>query len=1165
MAMVLDALASYIQNMLMEMAKEEVHMLLGVSEEIDKMGVKLGDLKNFLTDADRRNITDISVQAWVRQLRDAMYDVTDILDLCQLKAMEQGPRRDAGCFNPLLLCMRNPLHAHDIGNRIKSLNRRLEEIKKRSLDFGFINLGSYEDPSRRVASSRIGSRETSGELDESSLVGEKIEEDTRYLVEMLTEDLTKYDNNKIMVFAIVGVGGIGKTTLAQKIFNHDIIQREFGKKIWLSVNQDFSETRLLRRAIIEAGGDHQSAGNTRGALERALKEALNGQKTILVMDDVWNHKAWEDVLRTPMVTGSLTHGSCVLITTRHDMVARAMVAHEPYHHIDKLEPKDAWLLLKKQVVGNENEEAQMELLKDIGMEIIEKCDCLPLAVKVMGGLLRQKRTCRRDWENFRKDSIWSVSQMPEELNNAIYLSYEDLSPSLKPCFLHYSLLPKSRVFFDFEIVGMWISEGFIHGTSSDLEKMGKEYYDELIQRNLIEPNMRYADQCACDMHDLVRSFAQYMARNEALVAQNKEIDIADKLKSKKFFRFSLETRGSESDDELEWHSLQTQTSLRTLLSVGHIKIKPGDSLLAFSKLWTLHVEDANFDALVESLNQLKHLRYLSIEGTNTSRLPENISKMKFLHYISLLGCNRLVNLPNSIVTLQHLRFLNIVKTGISSIPKGFHGLTNLRILYGFPAYMDDDWCSLEELGPLFHLTRLYISGLENVSSSSFATKARIGEKVRLSYLLLDCTNRIGHEGQLVKYEEGIHEKQQREIEEVFNELCPPSGLENLAIRWYFGHRLPRWMMSKSVVVLESLRILTMDNLACCTELPNGLCQLPCLELLQIDHAPAIKRVGPEFLQPNHHWHNHSQVGVSFPRLSTLNFIRLVEWEEWEWKEQVKAMPIMEKLTLEKCKLRCVPPGLAFHARALKKLHIYDVTLLSSLENFTSVVQLELFRNANLERISNLPKLQKLVIVRCPKMKVLAGLPALQRLTLEDYDMETVPRYLQGVKPRHLLLHCRLSLLTSIAARKSCPEWEKTRHIQQVKAYANDEGILRKLYVLYTRDPFCFETNISHYAIAKGRIARAWFPYSKTCPIEDECLVGRRASVGKRRPLCLRFRCNAYRHLVHWLRQVCLHCSEADDIASSSDQWTEAAGYQAGWYYETRYGRLQRQQETSSRV
>ncbi|CAO2147851.1 unnamed protein product [Urochloa humidicola] len=651
--------------------------------------------------------------------------------------------------------------------------------------------------------------------------------------------------------------------------------------------------------------------------------------------------------------------------------------------------------------------------------------------------------------------------MPEELNNAIYLSYQDLNACLKPCFLYYSLLPKRTLFSIDHIVGMWISEGFVHGTSHDLEEIGKGYYEELIQRNLIEPDLTYADEIVCNMHDVVRSFAQYVARNEALVAQNSEIDISGKFNSQKFIRLSvLVTEGSESR-ELDWGSLQAQLSLRTLISVGPINIKPGDSLFAFSNLRTLHVQGARFDALTESLSRLKHLRYLCIDGTSTSRLPENIGKMKFLQHISLGSCKSLSKLPASLLKLQQLRYLNLCGTSMKYIHAGFGGLTSMRKLYGFPAHVDGGWCSLEELGPLSHLMNLLISGLENVSSSSFATKATLGEKVRLTYLSLKCTSRLGDDGQLIKEEEEwAFEKVQRQIEEVFDELCPPSSLENLEIDGYFGQRLPRWMISTTVVPLQSLRILMLDNMAFCTELPNGLCQLPRLELLQIVRAPAIKRIGSEFLQPNHHSHNHSQVGALFPRLSKMIFDGLVEWEEWEWEEQVKAMPILETLMLKNCKLRHVPPGLAFHARTLKKLYIYDVKHLSSLENFTSVVHLDMFRNTGLERISNLPRLQKLTVVMCPNLKVLGGMPALQRLTLEDYDMETLPRYLHDVNPRHLLLDCSLSLLTRIAAGKSGPEWDKFSHIEQIKAYANDEDVPRKWYVLYTRGTLSASRQIS---------------------------------------------------------------------------------------------------------
>jgi hypothetical protein len=646
-----------------------------------------------------------------------------------------------------------------------------------------------------------------------------------------------------------------------------------------------------------------------------------------------------------------------------------------------------------QVVGNDDNEPQIVMLKDIGMEIIEKCDGLPLAVKVLGGLLRQKKIMRSNWENVLNDSIWSVSQMPEELNYAIYLSYQDLHPSLKPCFLYYALLPKSKWFYADEIIGMWISEGFIHGNSCDLEKLGRRYYEELILRNLIEPDKKYIDQQVCNIHDVVRSFAQHVARNEALIAYRIDAGISGRLNSQKFIWISLETTRSESN-ELEWSSLEAQILMRTLISVGPIKFKPSDSLLPFPCLRTLHIESTNIDALAESLFRLKHLRYLSVKHTDTSRLPESIGKMKFLQYISLFGCKSLVKLPDSIGKLEQLRVLNLSGTNIKQIPRGFGVLTNLRKLYGFPAQVVGDWCSLEELGPLSQLTEVHVNCLEKVSSSSFASKAKLSEKVHLSYLRLSCTSRHRDDDRFV-------EEEQLLIEEVFDELCPPPFLENLPIVNYFGRRLPRWMMSPGIGPLRNLRILTLIDLHCCTELPDGLCQLPCLEFLEIDRVPSIKHLGPKFVKPYHH----------------------------------------ENLS---------HPG-----------------------NLGSIVELEVLESFELERICNLGKLQRLCVSMCPKLKVLEGMPALQSFMLEDYDMRTLPRYLQDINLRHLQIHCDISLLTSIARGISSPEWDKFNHIPQVKAYANDDNdhIPRKWYVSYTRDPISLETNISPAAFVSGELTQ----------------------------------------------------------------------------------------------
>uniref|UniRef100_A0ACD5Y5Z3 Uncharacterized protein n=1 Tax=Avena sativa TaxID=4498 RepID=A0ACD5Y5Z3_AVESA len=682
MAMVLDAFASYLGDLLKQVAEEELGVMLGVSGEIDKMGVKLKDLKNLLADAERRRITDASVQEWVAQLKRAMYEASDILDLCQLKIMERGSSTltpGLGCCNPLLFCLRNPRFAHEIGGRIKRLNQSLDDVKERSAAFNFLNLGSYED--RRMARPSTDYRKTDPVLERSGVVGEKIEEDTRALVEKLRN---KNGTAGIMVFAIVGVGGIGKTTLAKKVFNDEAIEHWFNTKIWLSITKEFSEAELLKVAIVAAKGSLPEGGTqVKSLLVPALESAIRNKKFFLVLDDMWGITGWNNLLNAPFSHGA--PGSRVLITTRHETVARSMKAFHPYHHVDKLEPEDGWSLLKKQVLTDEESDYDIDMLKDIGLKILAKCDGLPLAIKVIGGLLCQREKERHEWENVLNDAIWSVSQIPEELNNALYLSYEDLSPCLQQCFLHFSLKPKKAMLFFSEFIGMWIGEGFVHGNSNRLEELGNEYYKELILRNLIEPDSEFPGQYLCHMHDVVRSFAQFVARDEALVAHNAETD-SSKLSSQRFLRLSIEVK-EEENDQFWWRSLQEQKSLRSIISIGNLKIQSGDSLTMFSSLRTLHVESTSFAPLLESLPLLKHLRYLTIQGCNDIKsLPENIHKMRFLQHINLTECENLVKLPDSIAMLGHLRFLCLIETCVDSMPRGLCSLTNLRTLVGFQTH-----------------------------------------------------------------------------------------------------------------------------------------------------------------------------------------------------------------------------------------------------------------------------------------------------------------------------------------------------------------------------------------------------------------------------------------------------------------------------------------------
>ncbi|XP_066342314.1 putative disease resistance RPP13-like protein 1 [Miscanthus floridulus] len=753
-----------------------------------------------------------------------------IADMAQEEVSKGGgtvEHKSPSYFQPLLFCLRNPVFAHKIGSRIKELNQRLESIHKEADKYKFnIGLGSNPEP-RKLTAAELSSYRT--------------------------------------IVSIIGVGGLGKTTLAQKIFNDATIQEQFKTKtIWLSITQQFDEVELLKTAIKHAGGDHVEA------------------RFLLVMDDLWSQKVWNDVLSVPVRNASKKQpGSRVLVTTRSAHLPQQMQAPLHQHRVKPLENDDAWSLLKKQLQPDQVD--GIDQLKTVGMEILENCDGLPLAIKVIGGLLSTRYPSEHEWKAVLNMPAWSLTGLPQELDNRLYLSYEDLSPQLKQCLLYCSMFPKGVAILQAVVTEMWISEGLIQpphkrSTSSHeygLEDIATEYYRELIKRNLIEPMKGYSlTGYKCTMHDVVRSFAEYMVREESVVMVGQE-QATTSGGGMLVRRLSL----GQTVSVVEWAVLQRHESLRTLIVNSRVNFHPGDSVGSFSGLRVLYILSADCDTLVPSLSMLKHLRYLHLQDTDISRLPDDINKMKFLLYISLGNCKRLCYLPGSIIRLVHLRSLHIKGSNVSVIPKGFGELTNLRSLYGFPAHVDMDasnsWCSLQELAPLSQLRKPTLNGLKKVQESRMAEKAMISSKRHLGYLELNYSasgHTIGTGGA-----EAEQQQQQIVTEEVLEKLCPRTCLETLrVIGGYIGRRLPDWMCAPASAEFKSIRYLRLENVPCCTQLPDGLCCLPCLELLIIKDAPAIKRIGPKFQASSSVAARGSTASTSapFPKLRHLYLERL---------------------------------------------------------------------------------------------------------------------------------------------------------------------------------------------------------------------------------------------------------------------------------------------------
>ncbi|XP_078167941.1 putative disease resistance protein RGA3 [Carex rostrata] len=1046
MAMILDAFLSKFSELLLQMVQAEVGMLLGIPGQIEKLSETVRDIQCVLADAERKQSKNSSIERWLMELKDVMYDADDIIDLCQIKAKDRLPgssshsSSNARCGCPLLSCFRNPFFAHKIGSKIKDINSRLDGIAKRKTDLGLIE---FQDPVPRVDS--MINRKTDSLIVLDDIVGEKIEEDTKMLVNWLTEE-EKSARENILVLAIVGMGGIGKTTLASKIFNDRRIEEEFQLKIWVCVSKKVKGGKLLKSVIQQAEGDHSDHGaaQERADLAPILKRLVQGKKFLLVLDDVWEESqaVWNSLLRAPMRSGA--HGSRLLVTTRNERVADGMRATK-LHRVHKLSDEDGWSLLIKQVFQNEKE-SEIQEFKDIGLQLVQKCDGLPLAIKSIGGVLCTKPKTKVQWHAVLNSNMWSIVGM-SGIHNAFHLSYEDLSSPLKQCFIFCSLFPEDFGFRQTNLTYQWLAEGFLPDTV-DFWELGKEYYNELLVRNLLEDTNKFYYQGQCKMHDLLWSFARQLGKDENCVLR--EGDVLSRPDGPlKIRRLSIE--GNKVNTEL----FKKKNGLRTLLLCNKPEISLDYLCKAISNLRLLDLSCSNFSSLPDSLCDLMHLRYLDVRGSNIKNLPYSIGKLKYLAYLNLSGCESLSDVPRSITNLQELKFLDTRESGVRGIPVGLNKLDNLIQLLGFRPDENslEGFSSLDSIESLSQLISLSLYSLEKLLDKNIANMANLLNKGRLQELWL-IYNTLSSEEQLSQTNE-----KKMTTEDVLNELCPPPSLEAVVIAGYFGSHLPNWLNLRAN--LPNLRYIHIENCACFEEVAF-LGQLPNLDILRIIGAHSVVSVGEELL-----WGRIQNRDITatrchankpaFPKLRKLNFTRMPNWKEWQWNKGQVSMPKLKELFIRDCPLlRSLPNGLLHHATSLEYLEIKGANKLITIENLLSIKDIRVDRNPNLERISNLPCISYILIKECPNLKAVENLKALQMMNLIDFNMEILPNYLRTTMPQKLRIRCSEELLVKIVSQgESGFEWNKFKHIPKVTIYSPHESFS----ATYQNTPFSFTTNV----------------------------------------------------------------------------------------------------------
>uniref|UniRef100_A0A0D9VFP2 AAA+ ATPase domain-containing protein n=1 Tax=Leersia perrieri TaxID=77586 RepID=A0A0D9VFP2_9ORYZ len=1088
MAMVLDSFVERCAASLEDFAGQESCAVLGVGDDVRCLLATLRRVQAVVSHEERRGrVLTGKVDAWVAQVKDAMYDADDALDVSMVEAgklladQEDGggpPTPKAPRCSLMFSCFKPspaPKFRHEIGFRFREIDARLREIEAEMPGIPVPESSSSSSSRRRELFSRSICDKCSDAI-RPHAVGTQVQRSLDGLVPRMIREGKK----KVDVFAIVGGVGIGKTTLAREIYNDERMTETFPICVWVKMSKDLSDLEFLKKIIIGAGanvGEIETKEELLGLLGSALSKRF-----LIVLDDLDNPGIWDDLLKDPLGDG-VARGR-ILITTRNEQVATGMKAI--VHRVDKMDAENGWALLCRQVLPECSSE-ELVALKDIGIKIAKRCDGHPLAIKMIAGVLRSRGKSKAEWELVLKSDVWSMRPFIQELPQALYFSYVDLPSELKECFLHCSLYPADCPMQRFHLVRHWIAEGLVNdGDDKMLEDSAEEYYAELISRNLLQPDADNLDQCWIT-HDLLRSLACFLITDESiLISGQQRLSMGPLSSLSKPRHLTLCNMESRLEDPI---SVKQQMSLRSLMLFNSPNVRAIDNLVeSASCLRVLDLSKTALDALPKSIGNLLHLRYLNLDETQVRDIPSSIGFLINLQTLSLKNCQRLQRLPWTIRALLQLRCLSLTGTSLSYVPKGVGDLKHLNYLAGLIVGRDNsgpDDCDLNDLQTLSELRHLHIENLDRATSGTFA----LANKPFLKDLHLceqaplieeQNTDRENQEDQKETEEEekeahdltnsqSCREESIKASEKIWNELTPPQSIEKLVIKNYRGGKFPNWMTGpKLSMSFPSLVYLDIDNCMSCTALP-ALGLLNQLQSLQISNADSLITIGSEFLSTA----TSSSATTLFPKLEVLKLRNMKKLEEWSLavEENQILLPCLKSLHIQFCpKLKALPKGLK--NVVLRELYIegaYSLTEIKDLPRISD--ELHLKDSRALQRISSLPALQSLTIDNCPKLKHVSGLDTLQHLRLvfppstETFYFDELIIFWSIAFPRWLeqLIHKRnglrrFELQCSLPLLKSCLDggknWSIVQQIPEVRITSPDG----KRYIRYNKRRCIYETN-----------------------------------------------------------------------------------------------------------
>ncbi|XP_022681093.1 disease resistance protein RGA2 isoform X2 [Setaria italica] len=995
--MVVGPLLSLVKEKASSYLLDQYKVMEGMEEQHEKLKVMLPAILEKITDAEKQATSREAIRPWLEKLKVAAYEAIQVFDEFNYEALRRQAKKEGRYIE---LGMGNRImFRYKMGNKLRKIVRDTEALVEHMRNFGF-----DKQPQAQVQINYL--RENDSTMVDPEIVSRSRDEEKQKIVRMLVKE--QANNKDPMVVPIVGMGGLGKTTLAQLIYNDPQVKKHFHQLMkWVCVSDDDFDVCNLANKICNA-----SESNLESALQN-LQRKLAGKRYLLVLDDVWN----KDDNKWNKLNVCLKHGdvgSAILTTTRDKKIAQLMgtVKGHDIAHLDNKFIKE--IIEAKAFISQERKPTDLAGLVD---DVVERCAGSPLAAKALGSVLRGKIT--EEWKAVLSKSI--AHNKDDQILPILKLSYDDLPSHMKQCFAFCAVFPKDHEINVEMLIQLWMANDFIP-EQKDVrhETIGKQIFSELVSRSFFQDVKQvngkawedvywYLSTSTCKIHDLMHDVALSVMGKEVATITEKPKQSDEFLQNTcRHILLSCGKPEAVLNDSLNIRSPAMQTLLcgqRIESSLQH--------LAKYSSLRALQLCQNNSTILLKP-KQLHLLRYLDISWSHIVALPEDISILYNLQTLNVAHCHKLGRLPKGIKYMTALRHLYTHECWeLKRMPPEVGHLTSLQTLTNFVVGAGPDCSSIAELQHLNNLGGpLLLSQLENVTNAADAKQANLGNKKELRELSLNWT-------WTGSQEEKLH------CHKVLEGLEAPPGLEALRIEHYQGTSFPTWMGTLTKMVelhlsncnkshklpplgsVPALQVLRLERLKKLESLCSGgtFFHFPNLKKLTLDKLPEFDWVqGEQIMFPqlerlfisncgkvtalpgpallggsccgDYKEQDERKLWSAFPVLKVLELECLAKFQRWggaaeATQGQQIIFPYLEELSIEKCPELAALPSATSQGESFDHS---DVTAWSAFPNLKKLLleDLDSFKSLGMMEEQRFPDLETLSVKKCPKLTTLPG-------------------------------------------------------------------------------------------------------------------------------------------------------------------------------------------------